>query len=176
MALALTGQPQNAQLVVGGSDVGPANPVPTSIAGSPRGPRVARTVHMASAALPAAGAYTANAAYAIPDGVQFVSFWVTYTTGSGVAGACKAKLVVGNGTESGTEVTIDPTITVAQPAGLQLAYMSEIELPIPPVNGTRTDVLTWAVRAGETTIALQLAEVGVTATPGTAAVALTAGY
>ena len=175
MALALTGQPQNSSLVVGGSDVSNANPVPMSIAGSPRGPRVARVAHLASATLPAAGAYTANAVYPIPDGVQFVKFYVTYTRGA-AGGFAKAKLVTGNGTESGAEVTLDPTIAVTQPAGLQLAYSSEIEMPQPQDGNPRTDVLTYAVRAGETTIALQLAEVGVTATPGTAAVALTAGY
>lgn len=138
-------------------------------------PRIARVVHMASAALPAAGGYTANAAYAIPDGAQFVTLYCTYTRGA-AGGYPKFRCDLGNGTETAVVQTLDPTITVAQPSGGQLAYNSEIAGPKPQDANPLVFALEYAVRGGATTIALQAAEVGVTGTPGTLAIALTAGY
>lgn len=147
-----------------------AGAVPTKVAA-----RVARAAFMASAALPAAGAYTTTTAYAIPDGVQRVTFYCTYTRGA-AGGFPKFRCDVGNGNETASVVTVDPSIAVTQPKGLQLAYISEINGPEPQDASAVVFALTYSVAAGETTIALQAAELGITATPGTLAIALTAGY
>lgn len=138
--------------------------------------RIPRVAHLASAALPAAGAFTSQTAYAIPDGVRGVAFYVTYTRGA-VGGYPKARLMIGNGKEEGPPLLLDGTITSSAPYGQRAAYIDEIKPGPTPADGSAiTYVIYWTVTAGETTIRLLLAEAGVTATPGTAAIGLTAQY
>lgn len=138
--------------------------------------RIPRVAHLASAALPAAGAFTSQAAYSIPDGVRGVAFYVTYTRGAN-GGYPKARLMIGNGTEEGPPLLLDGTITSAPPYGQRAGYIDEIKPGPTPADGSAiTYVIYWTVTAGETTIRLLLAEAGVTATPGTAAIGLTAQY
>lgn len=137
--------------------------------------RVARAVHLASAALPAAGAWTSQTAYAIPVGVKAVSFIVTYTRGA-VGGQARHRIVAGNGTETADVLLVDPVIVTTQPYGAQAAYGQVINGPIPASDTAYSYELTIPITGGWTTLALLMAEVGVTGTPGTGAIALTAGY
>jgi hypothetical protein len=136
--------------------------------------RVARSVHFASAALPASGAYTSQAAYTIPADVQVVTFWITYTKGQS-GGYPKAKILLGNGTEEAALITIDPTLTVANEAALQPAYVGEIALVALLDGSSAKTAIKVRVDGGETTVRCLLAEVGDVNNPGTAAIAITAG-
>jgi hypothetical protein len=63
------------------------------------------------------------------------------------------------------------------PYGQRAAYIDEIKPGPTPADGSPiTFVVYWTVTGGETTIRLLLAEAGVTATPGTASIGLTAQY
>lgn len=138
--------------------------------------RVARAVHLASAALPAAGAWTAQTAYAVPVGVKAVSFICTYTRGM-ANGQALHRVVAGNGTETADVLLVDPVIVVAQPFGTQSAYRQVIGGPIPADASAITYELTIPITGGWTTLALLSAEADATkAAPGTLAIALTAGY
>ncbi|WP_437767166.1 hypothetical protein WMF27_20600 [Sorangium sp. So ce281] len=142
---------------------------------SPKPARIARVVHLASATLPASGAWTNQAAYAIPDGVSAVSFITTYTRGV-ANGQPKFRILVGNGTEEGDISVIDPMVTASQPFGLQSAYAQVVLGTVPQDGNPVSRELTVLVRGGWTSIRMIAAEHGVTATPGTLAIALTAAY
>ncbi len=137
--------------------------------------RVARVAHLASAALPGAGAYTNQSAYSIPDGAQFITCWIAYTRGA-AGGYAKFKAMLGNGTEESACPVVDPVITVVQPHGRTLFYPNELVGPTPPDASAVGWIVTFDVRGGATAFRLLAAELGVTATPGTCAIALTAGH
>jgi hypothetical protein len=137
--------------------------------------RVPRVEHLASAALPAAGAFTSQSAYSIPSGAQFVTCWVSYTRGA-VGGYAKLRALLGNGTEEGIAPVVDPTITASQPYGQTPIYPNELIGPQPQDGSAVIWLVTFDVRGGATTFRLLAAELGVTGTPGTCAIALTAGH
>jgi len=135
---------------------------------------LARTVHIASAVLPAAGAFTSQAAFAVPAGITEISFWVTYTRGA-AGGFANLRVLIGNGTEEGLEIAIDQTIVVVQPIGTQNIYEQQLAGPIPATAAAITFVIAVKVPRGATTIRMIAAEGGVVGAPGTLAIALTGG-
>lgn len=137
--------------------------------------RVARAVHLASATLPAAGAYTNQTAYAIPVGVKSVSFILTYTRGA-AGGQAKYRILVGNGTEEGDLSVVDVTLVASQPFASQQMYGQVLLGEIPQSASAVSQELTVNIQGGWTTIRVIGAENGVSGTPGTLAIALTAAY
>lgn len=137
--------------------------------------RIARSVHLASAALPAAGAFTSQTAFTILDGVRSINFYVTYTQGAG-GGYPLLRFESGNGTETGGLVVIDGAIAVTDPFGQRTAYIDRLKGPVPADGSALTYMIPWRVSGGETTVRLLMAEGGATGTPGTAAIAITAQY
>ena len=121
-------------------------------------------------------AYTSQSVYAVPDGAQFVTFWLAFTKGSATSYP-KVKALLGNGTEEGSAPVVDPTITVSSTVnGQQIAYNSELLLAqLTNITGGVVPI-TIDVRGGATTARLLVAEHGDTANPGTAAVTVTAGF
>jgi hypothetical protein len=140
-----------------------------------RATRVARTEHRASGALAGSGAWSTPTAYDIPDGAQFVTAWITYTRGAS-GGYPGVRIVLGNGTDEGDVLTVDPNITSSLPYGKQTGYATELLGSQPQDASAITFCITIDVRGGATKLKVLLAEVGVTGTPGTAAVYLTAGH
>jgi hypothetical protein len=123
------------------------------------GSRLARVAHRASAALPAAGAWTDVAdtpAYTIPVGVSSITFACTYTRGA-VGGYPYIQATLSNGTEPWT---------------LPLVYHPDLT---PSAAGAVVGQYTVAIPPGVTTIRLSAREMGVVATPGTLAIALVGG-
>jgi hypothetical protein len=138
------------------------------------GNEFARTVHLASAALPAAGAFTAQAAFAVSSGVGEIAFWVTYTRGA-AGGFPIFHVLFGNGTEEGQDITVDATIVPTAPQGRQQFYMQELAGPIPAGAGAIDYVIPVRIPRGATTVRMLAAEAGVVGTPGTIAIALAGG-
>lgn len=134
-----------------------------------------RSVQLASAALPAAGAFTNQAAYAIPSGIGEISYWLTYTRGA-MGGFAYAVPLWGNGTEEGHEIILDQSsLTTAQPVGNVRVLEQQIECPHPADGNPIVIVLAFRVPRGATTGRLLLAEGGAVGTPGTAALTLAGG-
>lgn len=138
------------------------------------GAETARSVHLAAGALPAAGAFTAQAAYAIPSGLGEITAWVTYTRGA-AGGFPIFHVMWGNGTETGQDVNIDSAVTVTQPQGRQNVYEQELAGPQPSGAGAITYAVAIRVPRGATAFQMLAAEAGVTGTPGTIAIAIAGG-
>lgn len=138
--------------------------------------RSVRTPHLPNGALPTAGAFTNQGTYNLGADFKFATFYVTYARSAGVA-ACQPKfrVLVGNGTEEGQILAIDPAITAVAPLGRQSAYLGEILGPIPSTDVAITFAIQLELRGGESTIRLLAAEHGASGTPGTMAIAVTSG-
>jgi len=139
-----------------------------------RGFEIARTVHISSSPLPAAGAFTTQSAFTVPAGITEIAFWVTYTRGA-VGGFPYLQVLFGNGTEEGHDISLDQIVTVAQPLGTQNVYEQQLAGPIPADGSPITYVIAVHVPRGATTIRMLAAEGGVPGTPGTITIALTGG-
>ena len=136
--------------------------------------RIARTAHLASATLPAAGAFTSQTPYTIPEGVVSITAYVTYTRGA-TGGQVKLRPQWANGTETAYETAVSGSAA----SGGTLRNQTELrELlgPIVDTAGAVTFLVSFEVPAGCTTFALYAAESGVTSTPGTCAITHTARY
>ncbi len=133
-----------------------------------------RVVHLPSAALPAAGAYSSQAAFTLPPGAGYVSVYVTYARGA-AGGYPTIKAMLGTSNEEGAVAIMDPTVTAAAPAETQPIGPGVLAM-LPPADGSPvTLVFTVDVRGGGSKFRVLVAEAGVTATPGTCAVALSVG-
>lgn len=139
-------------------------------------PLTTRVTHFASAALPAAGAYTTTTAYTLPDGTKSVTFWNTYTRGA-AGGYALHQIQWGNGTDSAApEGILSTALAITQPSGQSQLVCGIIEGPHPTGAGALTyPPITVTVPAGATTVRMVSAEAGVTVTPGTLLTAITTG-
>jgi len=163
-------------VLVGGSDGTNARSFATDSGGrvSVFGNRISRSSHMASATLPAAGAFTSPTAYTIPEGQSGITAYVSYTRGA-VGGQVVLQPKWGNGTETAQETG---AVSNADSGGTVRQTISLFEILGPVVNTASAVVfkIEFVVPPGATTFTLPAAEVGVTGTPGTAAIALTGKY
>jgi len=129
----------------------------------------ASSVVLTSQALPAAGAFTNQAATVLPRGTKRVAFWVKYTRGA-AGGFPDLRVLWTNtlGTE-GHETIVDRTLalTVAQPVASQLIYEEALLGPIPADASPIDYVIRFEVPAGTSAVRMIAAEKGVVATPGT---------
>lgn len=139
---------------------------------------IPRTVHLPTTALPAAGAFTAQAFFPLPRGVREISYWITYTRDPAGADTGNPKFLVqwGNGVEEAFELVLDRgSLVVAQPAGDFNMYIEEPLGPIPGSDAPITYVLPVVAPYGASLARLLVAEQGDVANPGTILVALTGG-
>lgn len=129
--------------------------------------------HLASATLPAAGAWTSQAAYAIPPGTSALSFLVEYT-GASAAGAVKYRVEKGySATTLAPEQVTDTAMSVSSSSALRIFYDAEMARP---TSGTTATSFAVDINpaGGWTHIRISMAEHGDTAAPGTASVTLAA--
>lgn len=132
-----------------------------------------RATHIASAALPAAGAFTAQAMESLPAGAKQLHMLVTYTRGA-VGGYPVFRMQWGTDedtTDGYHELIRDLSQFVGSGAvGQAPTYIEEIPGPIPDNASALKYVLSFNVPYGATKFRLIGAEEGVTGTPGTVAV------
>lgn len=134
--------------------------------------KVAGTVVRASAALPAAGAYdTAGASFRVSVADRDVaSLWCTYTRGA-ASGAASIKIYgsCDNGTTYALCTVIDPA---SYSTGTQLLAAAVFKLPVASGSGAEEWIVPNIDVSAFTHIQVLSAEYGITATPGTLAIAL----
>jgi hypothetical protein len=134
---------------------------------------IGRSTHLVSQVLPPAGAFTNQAFSAVPSGTKSITFWVTYTRGA-VGGFPAFRAQWSNGTETATEAVEDlGSLVVAQPFADVSFYEQTLLGPIPADGNPITYPLVFSIPDNTTSVRLIAAERGVTATPGTVAIALT---
>jgi len=145
--------------------------------------RDAVSVHRASAALAAAGAYDTPTAYAIPDTSVIVAaparltfvYAYTLSVASGVTGDGYARIrptwVIAGQTVRGTSV--DTAVVAADLIRVPVKQL-EIDLPNPPSTSV-ANVVVLEIPPGATAVSFPVAEVGDTDHPGTFASWITVG-
>lgn len=139
---------------------------------------VPRTVERAPAALPGAGAFTAQAFSPVPLGTRRVTYWITYARSAGVPGGFPAfRAEVSNGVDEVNFSVLNaasllPATPTSDFADLNF-YREELLGPVPPDDTTIDYELTFELPPGTTGIRLLGAERGTIATPGTAGWAFT---
>lgn len=162
----------------GGRPTGGQNWVPFATDTSGRqivmGSRIARTAHLNSATLPAAGAFTSQAVYTVPEGVTGVTMYVTYTRGA-AGGQVKLRPEYGNGTEAARGFATTALVVSGDTLEESIAFRDFVA-PVTTDANPQVFAIEIDVPPGCTTIRLLAAEKGVTGTPGTCAIALTAKY
>ena len=136
--------------------------------------RIPRTAHLNSATLPAAGAYTSQTAYTVPEGVVSITAYVVYTRGA-AGGQVVLRPQWSNGTETAYETAVSSSVATGGTLRNQIE-LREILSPVVNTASAVTFAISFDVPAGATTFNLLAAEVGVTGTPGTCAITLTARY
>ncbi len=128
---------------------------------------------LASAALPAAGAFTSGDAL-LQAGAKRVTTWITYTRGA--VGGYPAFRALSQPMPSATVPTpgfyrvpiLDlSSFAAAAPEGMENFYMEELLGPAPADASPIAYELTWVLPANAAIFRLQVAERGVVGTPGT---------
>lgn len=136
---------------------------------------IAPASFLASGPLPAAGAWTAATPYAIPAGLKRVGFYVTYTGGS-AGGQVRYRVRKGVSTSLlASEQVVDSTLVPSPPEGSQAVYDQVFNRPVTGTTATSFPVDV-DVEGGWTHVVLDLAELGDTANPGTAAITIVGSY
>lgn len=126
--------------------------------------------YLASAALPAAGAYTAPQALGVPDGSKYITFWITYTRGGAGGYPAFKPQFQGNGVGiqmSGNTMLDLSSFAAAAPLGAVNFYVEQLKGPAPSDADALSYQLTFKLPAFVTIVELLAAEVGAVGTPGT---------
>lgn len=133
-----------------------------------------RVEHLTSQELPAGGAFTSQADISIPEGLTKLSFWISYTRGA-VGGYPQFQVEWSNGTETDyVEMILDEgSLSASQPNASVQLYRQRLLGPIPQDGNALTYIFPFDVPLWATGVRLLAAELGVTATPGTIAIAAT---
>ncbi len=140
---------------------------------------IARTENLASAALPAASAFTAQAFSAVPPGTSKITYWLVYTRSAGTRGRPMVRHEETNGTESTTVSLLNAASLITPSTSLGTPYgdvgLSKELLKLDAPSSDATEVYQIPVEIGDTVTGVRLlvAEFGAPATPGTAAVFFT---
>lgn len=151
-----------------------ASALPPGTIPAPTGFVIPSTEYLASQVLPAAGAFTAAQATAVPVGTKRVSFWITYTQGAAGGYPSFRPQYQTAGGDSGRATVLDlSSFTAANPEGTTKFYLEDLDGPAPTDGQPITYELTFLLPADVTGIDLMAAEKGVTATPGTIGVRFT---
>lgn len=137
---------------------------------------IARSVELASAALPAAGAFTTQTATVLAAGIRRVTYWFKYTRGA-AGGFPVVQVTFGNGIDNAVLGVGDAnTLVVTQPTALFNVYQMQQAGPQPSGAAAIEWCWTYPVPANATSVRAQAAELGVVGTPGTMQIAITADY
>lgn len=134
-----------------------------------------RVIHLASAPLPAAGAYTNQAALPVPIGVTKVVFYLSYTldpTGTGI-GYPVYKLIWSDGVDEFIATTLNTNITLVGNTAVQSLYPAVYRGPIPSSAAVLRYMIEVTIPGGTVNVKLLAAEEGEIAKPGTAAITAT---
>jgi hypothetical protein len=126
--------------------------------------------YLASAALPAAGAYTAPQAMGVPVGTKRVTFWITYTRGAAGGYPVFKPQFLGNGVGiqmSGNTMLDLSSFAAAAPLGAVNFYVEQLKGPAPSDGNALSYQLTFELPAFTVGCELLAAEEGVVGTPGT---------
>lgn len=135
--------------------------------------RLPRQIHLASQALPAAGAFTSQNFFSIPAGTKDLVFFIRYTRGA-AGGQPLFRAEIDNGSEQSRYIITDQnSLAITAPEGLFNFYLSEPQGPVPADGSAINYVLEYLIRGAPLGIRLLVAESGVTATPGTIQITLT---
>lgn len=136
--------------------------------------RIAVRTHLASQALPAAGVYTDQAAFDVPEGTKELIIYASYSR-AGVGGRPAFLPMYGNGDSEARGVVIDSSsFAPSPPEGAYDIYMEKIGGPVPTGAGVPIEyTLRFPMDGGNTTFRLLVAELGATGTPGTIELTLT---
>jgi hypothetical protein len=149
-------------------------PLPVSFSQLPA--EIPAFVHCASAALPAAGAWSAQTAWGVPAGISEITFFITYTRGA--AGGYPVFCVeLGAGGVLSLEQWEDDNPAITDPIGIGSLYdhVRDVRGLHPAGAAAVSRAITVTIPRGVTSIALRAAEAGVVATPGTCAIVAVAG-
>lgn len=134
--------------------------------------QIPRQVHLATQVLPAIG-FTNQALFDIPVGTRRLSFWITYTRGSGTSRP-EFRMQWTDDTDEAREIVIDEgSFAAATPDANFNFFQSEPQGPVPPDANALLYVLEWAVVGGARQVRLIAAELGDQANPGTMQITLT---
>jgi len=131
----------------------------------------ALTAHVASQALPAAGAFTSQALETIPDGAKQIIFWISFTRGSAASSArFRAEFSPDDANGYRTSVLNDASFYTAGQEGNIEFYTESVEGPVPDSASATRYILAFKVPSGASSFRLLAAELGDTANPGTIAI------
>lgn len=134
---------------------------------------IGRVPHLVSAALPAAGAWTAQQAFEIPQNITSLNVWITYTRGA-AGGRPRLRPLFGDGVEEARDAFVETSATATTSADVaQAVFAHDIDGPAPADGNPVTFELPFEVPPGATTFRLLASEAGVTGSPGTLAIFLT---
>jgi len=126
---------------------------------------------IASAALPLLSAFTPGVAD-LPPGTKRVTCWITYTRGAagGYPAFRASSRPVASGAYHRTPILDLSSFAAAAPNGAMNFYLEQLLGPIPADAAAITYELTFLIPANAVQFQLEVAELGVPATPGTVAV------
>lgn len=139
---------------------------------------IPRTIHLddgagAAVTLPAAGAFTNQAAFSIPPGLKKIAFDCVYTRGA-AGGFPVYNILWGDGTVETRAIVIDQnSLAIAGDDGEFNVYQEQILGPAPVAGDPIEYKLEYEIPAGESQVRLLAAERGATATPGDLLITLT---
>jgi hypothetical protein len=128
-------------------------------------------VLLAEQALPAAGAFV-NANATVPIGTKRVTFWITYTRGAaGGYPAIRISTRVSSVQDFHRVIILDlSSFAASGPIGIENFYVEELLGPAPGDGNPLRYELTIVMPANAQEFEFQIAERGVTLTPGTVSV------
>ncbi len=154
-------------------------PQPSVPVGPPPSPggscciEVPRSIHLAPQFLPPSGNFTNQAPYKIPDCINHITFYITYTRGA-PGGYALLRILWGNGTEENQQTLLDTDITINNANSLQNLFLQDLEGPVPPNDNPVNFMIETRVPGGATTVRVIATEGGVPGGPGFIGITLTA--
>lgn len=134
-----------------------------------------RIVHIASSALPAAGAFTSQGFQNVPKGTLRITYWVTYTRG-GAGGYPVFHHEYSNGIDVAREIIQDDSSLdmTSPPNGRVDLGLEELKGPVPADDTAIKYALTFQqLPVATDRVRLLVAEAGAVGTPGTIQVVIT---
>jgi len=129
------------------------------------------TAHVASQALPVAGAFTNQALAAIPDGAKRIIFWVAFTRGSATSSArFRVEFSPDDANGYRTSVINDSSFYSSGQEGNVEFYTETVEGPVPDAAAATRYILAFDIPSGSSSFRLLAAEMGDVGNPGTIAI------
>jgi hypothetical protein len=138
------------------------------------GAEVPRTIHLPTQVLPVSGIETDQPPYKIPHGIKKIAFYISYTRGA-AGGYAGFRLLWGNGVEETQESLVDVDINKESSSNSSQS-ISLLDLCGPtPIDDNKINFIFYVTApGGSSTVRLVACEKGVTGSPGTIGIVLTA--